>query len=131
MDGCRSNWVILLPCFDGNEVIAGASRVVGVLVVASEAVDACAPVDTGQVVDAIGKGQELVLVVRCAVVVTVGASAHCHSECTWACRRAGPGRSILEELAVPVIIAGQDSRHIVAANEDRLHSSIDSAAGQY
>jgi hypothetical protein len=52
----------------------GASRIIGVLVVASEAVDAGTPVDAGQVVDAVGKGQELVFIVCCTVVVAVAVS---------------------------------------------------------
>jgi hypothetical protein len=83
MSGCRSNWVVLSPCRDRGNVTMGASRVVGVLVVASEAVDARTPVDAGQVVNTVGKGQELVLVIGCAVVVTVGASAHCHWDRMW------------------------------------------------
>jgi hypothetical protein len=99
----------------------GASRIIGVLVVASKAVDAGTPVDAGQVVDAIGKGQELVFVICCTVVVAVAVSVGCHGR-----RRDRPRGNVLEELAVPVVVAGQDSRHVVAANEDRLHASIDS-----
>jgi hypothetical protein len=101
----------------------GASRIIGVLVVASKAVDAGTPVDASQVVDAVGKGQELVFVICCTVVVAVAVSVDCHGR-----RRNRPRGNALEELAVPVVVAGQDGGHVVAANEDRLHASIDSAS---